>query len=85
MPWRTAADSIRSRTAFSSMGLSNTAARLATSAAAIAPPSHHRRLRVRNVTIDAGCHSRTAPVGGRPVTDGIDQVIDAEEQDISEG
>ncbi len=51
-PWRTAADSIRARTACSSMGLSNSAARLATSAVAIAP-SHHRRLRVRNVNIDA--------------------------------
>ncbi len=43
MPWRAAAASIRARTACSSMGLSNSAARLATSAAAIAPPSHHRR------------------------------------------
>src|SRR5579884_1737813 len=35
------------------MGLSNTAARLTTSAVAIAPPSNHRRPPVRNVTIDA--------------------------------
>ncbi len=70
MPWRTAADSIRARTAFSSMGLSNSAARLTTSAAAIAPPSHHRRPRVRNVTIDAGCHSRIArEAAGRPDAD----------------
>jgi hypothetical protein len=34
------------------MDLSNSAARLTTSAVAIAP-SHHRRLRVRNVNIDA--------------------------------
>src|SRR6185436_14290653 len=73
MPWRTAADSIRARTARSSMGLSNSAARLATSAAAIAPPNHHRRPRVRNVTIDAGCHSRIArQLPG--VADGVDQV-----------
>jgi hypothetical protein len=42
------------------MGLSNSAPRLATSAAAIAPPSHHRRPGLRNVIIDAGCHSRFA-------------------------
>ena len=74
MPWRTAADSIRSRTACSSMGLSNTAARLATSAAAIAPPSHHRCPRVRNVTIDAGCHSRIARRQAGVESDGVDQV-----------
>src|ERR1700730_3992976 len=34
------------------MGLSNSAARLTTRAMVIAP-SHHRRLRVRNVSIDA--------------------------------
>jgi len=34
------------------MGLSNSAARLTTRAVVIAP-SHHRRLRVRNVNIDA--------------------------------
>jgi hypothetical protein len=39
------------------MDLSNSAARLTTSAVAIAP-SHHRRLRVRNVNIQQGCHSR---------------------------
>jgi hypothetical protein len=51
-PWRTAADSIRARTACSSVDLSNRAAKRTTSAVAIAP-SHHRRLRVRNVNIDA--------------------------------
>src|ERR1700733_9316087 len=51
-PWAPASDSIRARTRCSSMGLSNSAARLTTRAVVIAP-SHHRRLRVRNVSIDA--------------------------------
>jgi hypothetical protein len=50
-PWRTAADSIRARTTCSSRGLSNSTAKLATSAAAIAP-SHNHRLRIRKLTID---------------------------------
>src|SRR4249920_1224706 len=55
------------------MGRSNTAATLATSAAAIAPASHPRP-RVPNV-IAAGCHTRTGvPVGGRPAAAGVDQV-----------
>jgi hypothetical protein len=58
IPWRTAEASIRSRTARSSIGLSNIAARLATSAAAIAPASHLRP-RVPN-DIAAGCHTRRA-------------------------
>src|SRR5690348_961961 len=56
MPWRRAVDSIRSRTASSSLGLRKTM-RLTMSAAANAAASHHRRARVPNATIDAGCHS----------------------------
>src|ERR1700677_2628339 len=57
------------------MGLSNSAARLTTSPVAIAP-SHHRRLRVRNVNIDARMpQPGRAPAVGRPrVADGVDQV-----------
>src|SRR5262249_29592779 len=51
-PWRTAADSIRARTASSSLGLSNNAATLTNSAAAIAP-SHHIRPRLLDVDINA--------------------------------
>ena len=50
--WRTAADSIRARTACSSVDLSNGAATLATSAVAIAP-SHQPRPRIRNANIYA--------------------------------
>jgi len=61
---------IRARTACSSMGLSNSATRLATSAAAIAPPSHHRRRCVRNVTIEARMpQPDSALAGGRRVED----------------
>jgi len=56
------------------MGLSNSAARLATSAVAIAP-SHHRRPLVRNVNIDARMpQPDRAPADGRRVADGVDQV-----------
>jgi hypothetical protein len=57
------------------MDLSNSAARLTTSAVAIAP-SHHHRLRVRNVDI----HARMPQPDGAPavgrlrVADGVDQV-----------
>jgi hypothetical protein len=74
-PWRAAADSIRARTACSSMELSNGAARLTTSAVAIAP-SHHRRLRVRNVNIHARMPQpdRAPAVGRLQVADGVGQV-----------
>src|ERR1700722_1670155 len=74
-PWRTAADSIRARTPCSSMDLSNSAATLTTSAVAIAP-SHHRRLRVRNVNIDARMPQpdRAPAVGRLRVADGVGQV-----------
>jgi hypothetical protein len=57
------------------MDLSNSAARLTTSAVAIAP-RHHRRLRVRNVNIQQGCHSRIARrlLGGFGFAGGVDQV-----------
>jgi hypothetical protein len=57
------------------MDLSNSAARLTTSAVAIAP-THHRRLRVRNVNIGARMpQPDRAPAAGRPrVVDGVDQV-----------
>jgi hypothetical protein len=57
------------------MDLSNSAATLTTSAVAIAP-SHHHRLRVRNVNI----HARMPQPDGAPavgrlrVADGVDQV-----------
>jgi hypothetical protein len=52
------------------MDLSNGAARLATSAVAIAP-RHHRRPRVRNVNIDARMpQPDRAPAGGHRVADG---------------
>src|SRR5476649_1207531 len=74
-PWRTAADSIRARTACSSMELSNSAAKLTTSAVAIAP-SHHRRLRVRNVNILARMPQpdRAPAVGRLRVADAVDQL-----------
>jgi hypothetical protein len=57
------------------MGLSNSAARLTTSAVAIAP-SHHRRLRVRNVNIGARMPQpdRAPAVRRLRVADGVDQV-----------
>src|SRR5262249_48130513 len=74
-PRRAVADSIRARTACSSTDLSNTAARLTTSAVAIAPPSHHRRPRVRNITIDSRMpQPDRAPAGGRQAADGGDHV-----------
>jgi hypothetical protein len=57
------------------MDLSHSAATLAISAVAIAP-SHHRRLRVGNVNIDARMPQpdRAPAVGRLRVADGVDQV-----------
>jgi len=74
MPWRTAADSIRARTACSSMDLSNGATTLANSAATIAP-SHHRRPRVRDVDIGARMPQPDRALdGGLRRAGGLDQV-----------
>ncbi len=70
-PWRTAAESIRTRTACSSVDLSNSAATLATSAVAIAP-SHQRRPRIRNANIDTRMpQPDRESVCGRRIVDGI--------------
>jgi hypothetical protein len=70
-PWRTAAESIRARTACSSVDLSNSAATLATSAVALAP-SHQHRPRIRNANIDTRMpQPDRESVCGRRIADGI--------------